>query len=150
MNDDPLHEVDVTGPYDDWLEHIRAVERQTVALPADLTQTMDLLEAQLTALAEQAPTAALKAVARLERLAALAGREAAYAAEADELSLETIGKALGLSAGKAHTRLTHTSCMVDPGGLSGPGRPGHRSRGSPYVPTAHRPLVRVCEDGDGQ
>ncbi|MER6123019.1 hypothetical protein ABT173_10100 [Streptomyces sp. NPDC001795] len=107
VNDDPLDELDVAGPYDDWLEHIRAVERRTVPLPADLTETMDLLEAQLTALAEQAPAAVLKAVARLERLAALAGREAAYAAEADELSPETIGKALGLSASKARTRLTH-------------------------------------------
>ncbi|MER6358233.1 hypothetical protein ABT186_42270 [Streptomyces sp. NPDC001634] len=107
VNDDSLHELDVTGPYDDWLEHIRAVERQTVPLPADLTKAMDLLEAQLTALAEEAPAAALKAVARLERLAALAGREAAYAVEADELSPETIGQALGLSAGKARSRLTH-------------------------------------------
>ncbi|MGW5611484.1 endonuclease/exonuclease/phosphatase family protein [Streptomyces sp. NPDC003753] len=107
MKDDRLDELDVSGPYDDWLEHIRTVERQTVPLPADLAQVMDQLEEHLTALAEQAPAAALKAVARLERLAVSAGREAACAAEADELSPETIGKALGVSAARARSRMTH-------------------------------------------
>ncbi|WP_308460710.1 hypothetical protein [Streptomyces sp. Ru72] len=107
VKNDRLDELDVSGPYDDWCEHICAVEHQTVPLPADLAQLMDQLEEHLTELAEQAPVAALKAVARLERLAALAGREAAYAAEVDELSPETIGKALGVSAGKARSRMTH-------------------------------------------
>ena len=107
VKDARLDELDVSGPYDDWCEHIRAVEHQTVPLPADLAQVMDQLEEQLTALAEQAPAAALKAVARLERVAASVGREAACAAEADELSPETVGKALGMSAGRARSRMTH-------------------------------------------
>ncbi|WP_313884332.1 hypothetical protein [Streptomyces cynarae] len=61
---DRLDELDFSGPYDDWCEHIRAVEHQTMPLPAELTQLMDQLEEQLTALAEQAPAAALKAVGR--------------------------------------------------------------------------------------
>lgn len=107
VKNDRLDELDFSGPYDDWCEHIRAVEHQTMPLPDELAQLMDQLEEQLTALAEQAPAAALKAVARLERLAALAGREAAYAAEAEELSPETIGKALAISVGKARSRMTH-------------------------------------------
>ncbi|MGW0822477.1 hypothetical protein [Streptomyces sp. NPDC002845] len=62
---------------------------------------------QLTRLAEQAPVAALKAVAALERLTCDIGREAAYAAQDDELSPETIGKRLGLSPEKARSRLTN-------------------------------------------
>ncbi|WP_405876662.1 hypothetical protein OG762_46215 [Streptomyces sp. NBC_01136] len=106
MEDDRLEDLDTSGPYDDWWEHISAVERQTVPLPAGLTEVMDRLEDRLVALAEQAPVAALLAVARLERLAESVGREAAYGAEADELSSETIGKALGLSPDKARSRLT--------------------------------------------
>lgn len=104
--EDRLEDLDTSGPYDDWWEHIRAVERRTVPLPAELTEVMDRLEEQLAALVDQAPVAALLAVARLERLAESVGREAAYGAEADELSSETIGTALGLSPDKARSRLT--------------------------------------------
>ncbi|MGP3947879.1 hypothetical protein [Streptomyces sp. 7N604] len=106
VEDDRLDDLDTSGPYNDWSDHIRTVDRQTVPLPAQLAETMDRLEEQLTTLAEQAPVAALKAVAALERLTGHTGREAAHAALADELSWETIGKALGLSPGKARSRLT--------------------------------------------
>ncbi|MFD7445920.1 hypothetical protein [Streptomyces sp. NPDC059909] len=90
---------------DDQLD-IRTVERHTVPLLAELTETIERLENQLTTLAEQAPVTALKAVAALERLTTHAGRDANHAAEANELSRETVGKALGLSPGKARSRLT--------------------------------------------
>ncbi|MGP3927863.1 hypothetical protein [Streptomyces sp. 8N616] len=104
--DDRLDDLDTSGTYNDWSQHIHTVEHQTVPLPAELTETIEHLEEKLTTLAEQAPVAALKAVAVLERLTDYVGREAARAAEADELSWESIGKALGLSADKARSRLT--------------------------------------------
>ncbi|MFI9649350.1 hypothetical protein ACIHAA_24010 [Streptomyces sp. NPDC052040] len=106
VTDGRLDEVDVSGPYDDWCEHIRAVERRTVPLPRDLDETIEQLETRLTTLVRQAPMAALRAVVRLERLAASAGRDAACAAEADEVPPETVGEALGLSADSAGSLLT--------------------------------------------
>ncbi|MFG2895370.1 hypothetical protein [Streptomyces sp. NPDC048248] len=72
----------------------------------------DLLERlanQLDALTTAAPLAALKAVAALERITGRVGRQAAFAAEAEELSWEEIGKALGLTEKDARSCLTHYS-----------------------------------------
>ncbi|MFF8833120.1 hypothetical protein [Streptomyces sp. NPDC015131] len=102
---DDIEDVDTSGAYDDWCAHIAGVERQTVPLPGELTDMLDRLDKQLDQLAGQAPVAALKAVAALDRLARAAGRKAAYAAESDELSAEAIGKGLGVSAEKARSRL---------------------------------------------
>ncbi|MFG2197117.1 hypothetical protein [Streptomyces sp. NPDC048639] len=106
LEDDRLENLGTSAAHEDWTEHIRTVEQQTVPLPTALTELLDQLETQLTTLADQAPLAALKAVATLDRLTRRVGREAAYAAEADELSPETIGTALGLSPDKARSRLT--------------------------------------------
>ncbi|KPI20374.1 hypothetical protein OK074_1203 [Actinobacteria bacterium OK074] len=106
LEGDRLDGLDTSAAYDDWWEHIETVERQTVPLPAELTDLLERLEDQLTALAEQAPVAALKTVATLERLTVRVGREAADAAQADELTWETIGKALGLTPAKARSRVT--------------------------------------------
>jgi hypothetical protein len=106
MSGSRLYELDVSAAYGDWSEHIDAVDRQTVPLPDEVADMMEQLETRLFALAEQAPVAALKAVAALERLTGDVGREAAHAVQADELSSETIGKALGISAAKARSRLT--------------------------------------------
>lgn len=103
--EDGLDEVDVSAAYGDWAEHIDTVARRAVPLPDDLTDTLRRLEERLERLADQAPTAALRAVGELERLARNVGRQAAYAADADELSPETIGQALGISAGAACSRL---------------------------------------------
>jgi hypothetical protein len=102
-----LDEVDVSASYDDWAAHIDTVDRQAVPLPDDLTNTLGRLEDQLSRLADQAPVAALRAVGELERLTRSIGHRAAHAAEADDLSPETIGKALGLSTSAARARLTH-------------------------------------------
>lgn len=106
VDDGCLDDLDTSAAYDDWWEHIRAVERQTVPLPDELADLMDQLEEQLTLFAERAPVAALKAVAALERLTGHIGRDAAFAAQADDLSWETIGKALGISPDTARSRLT--------------------------------------------
>jgi hypothetical protein len=100
-----IDEIDTSGPYNEWSDHIRAVDRQTVPVPAELSEVMEKLEDQLLRLAEQAPVAALKAVSTLERLTRDVGHQAASAAEADELSPETIGKALGISPDRASAHL---------------------------------------------
>ncbi|WP_159461066.1 hypothetical protein [Streptomyces viridosporus] len=43
----------------------------------------------------------------MERLTRSVGHRAAHTAEADDLSPETVGKALGISADAAHSRLAH-------------------------------------------
>lgn len=56
---------------------------------------------QLSALANDAPVTALKAVSALERMSKNISRLAAGYARAVELSTESIGKALGLSEQEA-------------------------------------------------
>ncbi|MEV4333464.1 hypothetical protein AB0K02_23470 [Streptomyces sp. NPDC049597] len=104
-DDSGLQDIDTSRPHIDWVDHIHCVERRTVPLPDEISETLGRLEEQLTRLAEQAPATALKAVATLERLTRDVGREAASAAEADELSPKTIGQALGISPGRARSRL---------------------------------------------
>lgn len=104
--DDPLDDLDTSAAFDDWREHIGAVERQTVPLPEDVTDLILRLDERLTVLADQAPVAALKSVAALERLARRIGQEAAYAARADELAPEAIGRALGITPAAAEARLS--------------------------------------------
>ncbi|MEV0488333.1 hypothetical protein AB0I69_48010 [Streptomyces sp. NPDC050508] len=105
VEDHDLDDLDTSAAYDDWWEHILAVERRTVPLPDELSDLMEQLEERLDTLAETAPVAALKAVAMLERMAGRVGREAAYGARADDVSGEALGKALGLSVNRARSRL---------------------------------------------
>lgn len=107
LDEDGLEELDVSGPRRDWSEHIRTVERRTVPLPEDLTQLLSALEDKLCALAEDAPAAALRAVAALDRLSRRAGREAACTIEEDgEQSWEALGRALGIDADRARSLVT--------------------------------------------
>ncbi|WP_406214142.1 hypothetical protein [Streptomyces decoyicus] len=108
-NDGRRYDLDTPGPYEDWNEHIGEVESRSVPLPTELADLLDRLDEQLSALADQAPLAALKAVAALERTTGRVGREAAYAAECDAASWETIGQALGLTEKDARARLTRYS-----------------------------------------
>ncbi|MBW5423332.1 hypothetical protein GKQ77_17465 [Streptomyces sp. BG9H] len=92
-------------PLGDWHRHIADVEVRTVPLPAAVAALLEQLDAQLTRLAEDAPLAALKAVAALESTTKrIAGSAAAYA-EADDLSGEVLGRALGVSPSDAESRL---------------------------------------------
>lgn len=100
-----LDDLDTSDAYDDWWEHIRAVERRTIPLPEELSGLMRQVEQRLDALAETAPVAALKAVAMLERMAGRVGKEAAYGVQADDVSGEALGRALGLSVDSARERL---------------------------------------------
>ncbi|MFF5306361.1 hypothetical protein ACFY5F_44070 [Streptomyces sp. NPDC013161] len=105
VEDHDLDDLDTSGAYDEWWEHIHAVERRTVPLPEELSELIEQLEERLDALSDAAPVAALKAVAILERLAARVGKEAAYGAQADDVPGEALGKALGLSVDRARSRL---------------------------------------------
>ncbi|MGW3009475.1 hypothetical protein ACWC9R_11645 [Streptomyces sp. NPDC001219] len=107
MSDFRSYDVEPPGPYEDWMAHLDEVESRSVPLPLELADLLDKLEEQLSTLADQAPLAALKAVAALERTTGRAGREAACAAEADAESWDAIGTALGLTAKDARSRLTH-------------------------------------------
>ncbi len=100
-----VHVPDTPGPYSDWAEHIRDVEARTVPLPEDLADLLERLDERLGTLADDAPVAALKAVARLERVTLRISREATYNVDTDEVSWDTIGTALGTSADDARSRL---------------------------------------------
>ncbi|WP_405575162.1 hypothetical protein [Streptomyces sp. NBC_01167] len=106
LPDGGLNDVDTSGPYRDWSGHIATVDRRTVPLPAEVAEAIERLDEQLTTLAEQAPVAALRAAAALERITAAVGLEAAHAVQADELSFDTIATALGISPQAARSRLT--------------------------------------------
>ncbi|MEV6834051.1 hypothetical protein AB0N17_05945 [Streptomyces sp. NPDC051133] len=101
---DGLEDLDVSGPHRDWAEHIRAVERRTIPLPDDLAELLHTLEDRLAALADDAPAAALRAVAALDRLTRRVGREAACMIEEDDdLPWEALGRALGIDADRARS-----------------------------------------------
>ncbi|MEU5434961.1 hypothetical protein AB0G73_16520 [Streptomyces sp. NPDC020719] len=104
---------DTSGPYGDWNQHIREVTARTVPLPAAVEDLLERLDEQLTALAMDAPLAALRAVAALERTTRSVGRAAACMAEADEMPWEAIGTALGLSERDACARLRRYSLGLD-------------------------------------
>lgn len=97
---------DTSGPEGDWVRHIDDVEARSVPLPDALTVLLEQVEVALERLADDAPLAALRAVAALERTASEVGHRAALTAEADTDSWETIATALGLTEQDAHSRLT--------------------------------------------
>ncbi|WP_329139293.1 hypothetical protein OG552_33020 [Streptomyces sp. NBC_01476] len=99
-------DADTSGPRADWKDHLGDVEARSVPLPGGLEGLLAQVDEQLTALADDAPLAALKAVAVLERATRRAGRAAARNAEADEVSWEAAGKALGMSPAEAGSLLT--------------------------------------------
>ncbi|MEU8472623.1 hypothetical protein AB0F30_32880 [Streptomyces sp. NPDC029006] len=108
LAEDGLEDLDVSRARRDWSEHIHAVERQTVPLPEELAQLLNAVEDRLFALAEDAPTAALRAVAALDRLTRRAGREAACVIEEDpDRRWEDLGRALGVGADRAQSLVTH-------------------------------------------
>jgi hypothetical protein len=101
------HLFDTSGPEHDWDRHIADVEARSIPLPENLTSLLDRLEEELDRLASDAPLAALKAVAILERATDSIAHRAALTAEADVLSWEAIATALGLTPQDARARLTH-------------------------------------------
>ncbi|WP_326687240.1 MULTISPECIES: hypothetical protein [unclassified Streptomyces] len=97
---------DDSESYEDWSAHIAEVEARAIPLPAEVTDGLEVLAERLHALAEQSPTAALRAASALERLAADIGRTAAFEIRAEEVPAEAVGEALGLSVTSARSRVT--------------------------------------------
>ncbi|QMU78384.1 hypothetical protein GXW83_24425 [Streptacidiphilus sp. PB12-B1b] len=95
---------DTPGPTEDWAAHTRQVQARTVPMPDDVNELLQRLQDTLTNLAADAPVAALRVVAALERLAEQAGLDAAFNLEAD-MSWQTMGEALGVSADAARSRV---------------------------------------------
>ncbi|MGW8487431.1 hypothetical protein [Streptomyces sp. NPDC055886] len=98
---------DTTGPEQDWDQHIAEVEAGAVPLPDDVAELLGKVEERLDNLADDAPLAALRAVAALERITQYAGRMAANGVFADDPTGERAGLALGISPDKACSRLAH-------------------------------------------
>ncbi|MCX3061656.1 hypothetical protein [Streptomyces beihaiensis] len=80
---------DLPGAYADWEHHMADVEARTVPLPADVSGLLEQLEERLSALADDAPLAALRTVGMLERLARETGRMAAFTTAADPATVAT-------------------------------------------------------------
>ncbi|MFD7499567.1 hypothetical protein [Streptomyces sp. NPDC059850] len=106
---DARFDIEISGPQNDWKQHIEEVRARSVPMPTELEALLTQVEEQLSDLAVEAPVAALKGVAILERVTQRIGREAAYGAEADKTSWEEIGQALGLDEKTARSRLLHYS-----------------------------------------
>ncbi|MFG2569235.1 hypothetical protein ACGFR6_27880 [Streptomyces sp. NPDC048567] len=96
---------DTSGPQSDWKQHIADVEARTVPVPEDVTALLAQLRKRLEVLADDAPLAALRVVAALEHAAAEVGEVAAYVAQADDQSWDTIAVGLGITESEARTRL---------------------------------------------
>ena len=109
--DDPYDVL--AGPHEDWTRHIDETRSRSIPLPTGLEDLLGPVADQLSVLAGDAPLAALKAVAALERTAARIGREAAYCVRADEVPWDTITTALGLTEKDARSRLFRYGRQTD-------------------------------------
>ncbi|MFD9270496.1 hypothetical protein ACFWB1_19435 [Streptomyces goshikiensis] len=103
LGDRPLYEadVDLTGPLADWNAHLSLARDRAVPLPEPLAALLVEITEQLTATAEDAPLAALRAVGMLERIAARVGREAAGALCDGGVSADAVATGLGITRSKA-------------------------------------------------
>ncbi|MFE2295055.1 hypothetical protein [Streptomyces sp. NPDC059452] len=101
------YDFDTTGPEEEWDRHVAEVEAGAVPLPDDVVELLDRIETRLDRLAADAPLAAIRAIAALERTTCYIGRTAALHAEADDPLGERMGTALGLTPEKARSRLFH-------------------------------------------
>ncbi|MGW3324020.1 hypothetical protein [Streptomyces virginiae] len=94
-------DVDLSGPPADWTAHLSVVREAAVPLPEFLTALLVEVAERPNGTAADAPLAALRAAAMLERIATRVGREAAGALCDDGLSAEAVATGLGTSYSKA-------------------------------------------------
>ncbi|MFE0682032.1 hypothetical protein ACFW17_14615 [Streptomyces sp. NPDC058961] len=99
------YDTEIPGPHADWQDHIEHVEARTVPVPAELDALVAELDMRLRSLADDAPLAALRVVAVLERLVGRVGMVAAFHTRADEVPWESVGRALGLTEQEARSRV---------------------------------------------
>ncbi|MEV0445554.1 hypothetical protein AB0I84_12135 [Streptomyces spectabilis] len=105
IDPDAPDDYDVSGPYGAWKRHVDTVERQTVPLPADVQDLLEQVQQRLTALAEDAPVAALRAIATLEETLADTGQSAALGVGQDDPDWGAIATKLGLTEADCRARL---------------------------------------------
>ncbi|MEU8776920.1 hypothetical protein [Streptomyces sp. NPDC048606] len=106
-NDLPLpFSFDTDGPLGEWREHVAGVEARAVPLPEHVRDLLERVTAELEALADTGPLAALRAVAALERTGARVAGTAAHYLGQDEVPVERVATGLGISPGAARSRLS--------------------------------------------
>ncbi|WP_285566738.1 hypothetical protein [Streptomyces sp. RTGN2] len=98
-------EFDTFGAEADWDRHIGEVEAPAVPIPGDVAALLVQVDERLNALAFDAPLAALRVIATLERIVTEAGGTAAFHAEADDPVGSALGPGLGLPDRDARARL---------------------------------------------
>jgi hypothetical protein len=98
------------GPYGDWAEHVREVHGRTVPVPDVLADLLQRLDERLGDLANEAPIAALRVVAALERTAKAVGLTAACNVDADEVPWDAVAQQLGISEQEARARVFGYQC----------------------------------------
>jgi hypothetical protein len=98
LGDLPFREsgsADAEGCLDDWDQHISQVGHTTVALPTELEALLADITAAIESLAQESPTAAIKAARSLEVIAQRTAHWPAHEARAQDPA--TVAAALGLS-----------------------------------------------------
>jgi len=98
-------DADTYGPHRDWEGHLDEVESQALPLPEDVQNLLAQLQQRLSTLEADAPLAALRAVAAVERIARTIGWQVAFDIDPDETPWDEMGKALGLSGNALRSRL---------------------------------------------
>ncbi|CAM5295645.1 hypothetical protein GCM10010329_80350 [Streptomyces spiroverticillatus] len=88
--------------FEDWDQHLQAVERAAVPLPQDLIALLEEVVSRIDALTADHPVAGVRAARRLEVLAAQVGVAAHGAAHA---SPDEVAPALGISVDAARSLL---------------------------------------------
>lgn len=97
--------LDEPGRREDWERHIEEVEAATIPLPADVEELVARLDERLSNLESEAPLAALRAVAAVERVVRRVGWQVAFDVDPDDVPWDQMGKALGLSGNALQSRL---------------------------------------------
>ncbi|MGW6834589.1 hypothetical protein ACWGCI_14405 [Streptomyces sp. NPDC054949] len=97
--------LDPDGPLGDWQLHIATIQARAVPLPSHVQGLLERIDTELEDLADQAPLAALRAAAALERTVERIARTAAHHLEQDGTPVTDIADGLGISPRAAHSRL---------------------------------------------
>ncbi|MEV7420639.1 hypothetical protein [Streptomyces sp. NPDC089919] len=103
IGDKPLDEagIDLAGPLGDWTAHLAVVRETVVPLPPTLDNLLQRLTDHLESMTGDAPLAALRAAAVLERVAAQITEDAADILSDGSMTAEQLATALGTTETKA-------------------------------------------------
>ncbi|WP_436995796.1 hypothetical protein [Streptomyces sp. enrichment culture] len=90
----------------DWDQHTIDVGETTVAVPAEITELLEQVEAEIERYAKESPVGAIKLARRMEIIAGNVGYWAAHDARHD-MSPDDVARGLGLTADDARRLLAH-------------------------------------------